>query len=229
MLTCARPSASAISATVPGRFSTADPQLAQLAAVEVGLEQPAAVVARGARASRRPRRRRRRGSARRLAQRARRPRRSRRRPPRGWWRRCRPRSPGWRRRPGSCRESSSRPPAGARTPPRAPPRPRWTSTLASTCGRWLTVAITRSWVVGVDRLRAGAEVGDGALQAVVVDAARALGRGQVPAGALEQLGARVLDPGGLGAGERMAADEARSPPAARPGPRSAPAWSSRRR
>ena len=69
----------------------------------------------------------------------------------------------------------------------------WTSTLASTCGRWLTVAISRSWVSGVDRLRARAEVRDGPLQAVVVDAARALGRRQVPAGALEQVGARVLD------------------------------------
>ncbi len=62
--------------------------------------------------------------------------------------------------------------------------------------------------VGVDRLRAGAEAGDGPLQAVVEEAAGALGRGQVPAGALEEVGAGVLDPGGLGAGQRVAADEA---------------------
>ena len=53
--------------------------------------------------------------------------------------------------------------------------------------------------LGVDGLRAGAEVGDRSLQAVVEDAARALGRRQVPARALEQVGAGVLDPGGLGA------------------------------
>ena len=80
--------------------------------------------------------------------------------------------------------------------------------LATTCGRWLTVAIRRSWRAGVDRLRAGAEAGDGALQAVVEDAAGALCRGQVPAGALEEVRAGVLDPGGLGAGQRVAADEA---------------------
>ena len=62
--------------------------------------------------------------------------------------------------------------------------------------------------VGVDRLRAGAEAGDGPLQAVVEDAAGALCRGQVPAGALEEVGAGVLDPGGLGPGQRVAADEA---------------------
>ena len=112
-----------------------------------------------------------------VARAARSPRRSRRRPPRGWWRRCRPRSPGWRPPRGWCRESSSRPPAGARTPPRAPPRPRPTSALASTCGRWLTVAMTRSWVVGVDRLRPCAEVGDRALQAVVVRARSSAGSG----------------------------------------------------
>ncbi len=65
-------------------------------------------------------------------------------------------------------------------------------------------------VVGgrVDRLRAGAERGDGALQAVVEQAAGALCRGQVPARALEEVGAGVLDAGGLGPGQRVAADEA---------------------
>ena len=61
---------------------------------------------------------------------------------------------------------------------------------------------------GVDRLRAGAEAGDGALQAVVEEAAGALCRGQVPARALEEVLAGVLDPGGLGPGQRVAADEA---------------------
>ena len=60
----------------------------------------------------------------------------------------------------------------------------------------------------VDRLRAGAEAGDGPLQAVVEEAAGALGRRQVPARALEEVGAGVLDPGGLGPGQRVAADEA---------------------
>ena len=45
--------------------------------------------------------------------------------------------------------------------------------------------------LGVDRLRAGAEAGDGALQAVVEDAAGAPGRRQVPAGAVEEVGAGV--------------------------------------
>ena len=76
--------------------------------------------------------------------------------------------------------------------------------------------------LGVDRLRAGAEVGDRPLQAVVEDAARALGRRQVPARALEQVGAGVLDPGGLGAGERVAADEPLRRRAGQPGSISAP-------
>ena len=82
------------------------------------------------------------------------------------------------------------------------------SALATTCGRWLIVASRRSWARGVDRLRAGAEAGDGALQAVVEQAAGALCRGQVPAGALEEVGAGVLDAGRLGPGQRVAADEA---------------------
>ena len=43
-------------------------------------------------------------------------------------------------------------------PRRATPPACETSTFASTCGRWLTVAITRSCGRGVDRLRPGAEV-----------------------------------------------------------------------
>ena len=133
-----------------------EPQLVQRAAAALGLEQPAAVLAgRGvpggdrlavAAADQR----------RRLAAAARDRRRPRRRPPRGCRRRCRPRSPGWRRRRGSRRGSSGRPRAAAR-PCSARPPPRATSALASTCGRWLTAAISRSWAAGVDRLRPGAE------------------------------------------------------------------------
>jgi len=61
---------------------------------------------------------------------------------------------------------------------------------------------------GAQAFRAAREVGDRALEAVVQEAAGALGRRQVPARPLEQVGARVLYPGGLGAGQRVAADEA---------------------
>ena len=134
-----------------------DPQLAQRAAAELGLEQAAAVLAGG----RVP-------GGDRLAVAgadqlappragARRPRRPRRRPPRGWWRRCRPRSPGWSRRPGSCRGSSGRPRA-CRSESRV-------SSAAASAARALAsdvrqVADRRHQPVvrlGVDRLRAGAE------------------------------------------------------------------------
>ena len=62
--------------------------------------------------------------------------------------------------------------------------------------------------LGVDRLRAGAHLGDRALEPVVVDAPGLPSRRQVPASALEELGSGVLDPGSLGAGDRMPADEA---------------------
>ena len=89
-------------------------------------------------------------------------------------------------------------------------RAAWaTSTLASTCGRWETAAISRSWVVGVERLRPRAELDEQAVQALVEDAGRPRRRRQVPRRAVEQLGAGVLDARRLGAGERMAADEAR--------------------
>ena len=71
-----------------------------------------------------------------------------------------------------------------------------------------TVAIRWSCAAGVDRLGTGAEPRHGALQAVVEEAAGALCRGQVPAGALEEVGAGVGDAGGLGARQRVAADEA---------------------
>ena len=63
--------------------------------------------------------------------------------------------------------------------------------------------------LGVDRGRARAEVGQQPVEAVVEDALGARGRRQVPGRAVEQAGARVLDAGRLGAGQRVAADEAR--------------------
>ena len=207
MLTCARPSARAISATVPGRFSTPIRSSWSVAAGEVGLEQPAAVLAGGAVP----------GADRcrvagadqlgglpqpldhgvdlvgdRLAV--------------GGEdvapdRRVRARDPG------RVAEARCRPRAGARTPPPSAAAASPTSTLASTCGRWLTVAISRSWVSASIACGRAPRSATDALEAVVVDAARALGRRQVPARALEQVGARVLDPRGLGAGERVAADE----------------------
>ena len=119
------------------------------------------------------------------------------------------------------------PTSGSRSESRVSSAAAWpTSTLATTCGRWLTVAISRSWASASIACGAGAEAGDDALQAVVEHAAGALGRRQVPAGALEEVGAGVLDPGGLGAGQRVAADEAL---VARRARRRARAWSSRRR
>ena len=86
------------------------------------------------------------GSARPPRAAARRPPRPRAPPPRGWWRRCRPRSAGSPPRPGSCRGSSG-PTSGRRSDSSAAAAAAcWTSTLAITCGRWLTVAISRSWV-----------------------------------------------------------------------------------
>ena len=147
MLTPARPSASAISATVPGRFSTPRRSSRSSPPTRSGLEQAAAVVARPRGASARPRSAS--PDADQLGGLAQAlddgvdlaaP------PPRGWWRRCPPRSPGWRPRPGSCRESSGRPRAAARTPRRAPRRPAGRARWRSRAGRWLTVAISRSWV-----------------------------------------------------------------------------------
>ena len=62
--------------------------------------------------------------------------------------------------------------------------------------------------LGVDRHRPRADPGEDAVQAVEQDALRPLGRSQVPAGALEELLPRALDARGLGAGQRVAADEA---------------------
>ena len=67
------------------------------------------------------------------------------------------------------------------------------------------LAVVRS---RVDGLGPGAEAGDEAMEAVEHDPLRVTGRGQVPTGAVEEVGPRALDPGRLGAGQRVAADEA---------------------
>ena len=85
----------------------------------------------------------------------------------------------------------------------------------------------RAVVVGrVDDLRVRADAGQQLVHALEQHAARRRLRRQVPGRAVEEVLARVLDARHLGAGERMAADEAlvRARRARRP-----PAWSSRRR
>src|SRR3954463_9040292 len=81
-----------------------------------------------------------------------------------------------------------------------------TSTLASTCGRWLTAAGGGACETGAGGAgggprgggaRARAEGQQEAVQAFVEDTARAGARCQVPGGALEQVDARVLDARGL--------------------------------
>ena len=103
------------------------------------------------------------------------------------------------------------PVAGSRSPPAASARAAWeTSTLASTCGRCETVARIVSWVVGVDRRRPGAR----ARAAAGAGARRARPR-CVAVGVRYQVApsnrsARACStPGGLGAGQRVAADEPR--------------------
>ena len=102
--------------------------------------------------------------------------------------------------------------AAARRPRRARssvPAAWAASRLASTCGRCEMHAIRRSCVGGVDRGRARAEAPQQRVQALVEHAGGALARrGQVPGRAVEQVLAGVLDALGLGARERVAADEA---------------------
>jgi hypothetical protein len=64
-------------------------------------------------------------------------------------------------------------------------------------------------VGGVDRRRLRADPGSVTVQALVERARGGRARRQVPGRAVEQVGARVLDARGLGAGERVPADEAR--------------------
>ena len=62
----------------------------------------------------------------------------------------------------------------------------------------------------VDGLRPGSEVRKRALKAVVVDSPGLVARREVPARPLEELRPGALDPGSLGAGNRVPADEAPS-------------------
>jgi len=66
--------------------------------------------------------------------------------------------------------------------------------------------------LGVDRGRAGTEPVQEPVQPLVEDSRGARGGRQVPGGAVEQVRARVPDPRGLGAGERVTAHELRFPP-----------------
>ena len=83
-----------------------------------------------------------------------------------------------------------------------------TSTFAITCGRWLTVASSRSCVSASIAIGRAPDRDDEAMQPFVQEPGGALARRQVPGRALEQVRARVLDTGGLRAGDRVAADEA---------------------
>ena len=83
-----------------------------------------------------------------------------------------------------------------------------TRTLATTCGRWLIVAIRRSCVSASIACGRAPGLGDRALDAVVEHPAGRGRRRQVPAGALEEVRSGVLHARGLRSGEGMSADEA---------------------
>ncbi len=83
------------------------------------------------------------------------------------------------------------------------------STFASTCGRWLKTATSRSWVSASTATGRAPTIHQEAVQALVQQAARLLVRREVPDRVLEQVGARVLHAGGLGTRDRVAAHEAR--------------------
>ncbi len=102
--------------------------------------------------------------------------------------RCRPRSLGSRRRPASRRESSGRSPDAARRRPRRGTSAACsTRTLASTCGRWLTVAIRRSCSAASIACGRAPISAISALHPVVDDAAGLGRRRQIPAGAVEEV------------------------------------------
>ncbi len=103
--------------------------------------------------------------------------------------------------------------AGRSEPPPTDRAAAETSTLARTCGRWLIAAISRSWISASMACGRAPMPGQDAVEAVEEDALRARRRRQVPAGAVEEVLAGARDPGGLGPGERMPADEAIGTPA----------------
>ena len=86
--------------------------------------------------------------------------------------------------------------------------------FASTCGRWLIRATSRSWAAGSIATRERAELGDEPVDQAVAGGVGVGGRGQEPGRALEQAGRGVLGALRLGAGDRVPADEARRSPAA---------------
>ena len=105
--------------------------------------------------------------------------------------------------------------------------PVWfATTFASTCGTWLVSATSRSWAPGSIATGRRAEIGDEAVDETVPVGVGGGDRRQEPRRALEERRARVLGPARLAAGDRMAADEARSSRPRRGRPR--PWWSRRR-
>ena len=109
---------------------------------------------------------------------------------------CRPTAAGSRRRSASCRAARRRRWRAGRGPAMRWRPARLTSRFASTCGRWLVSATSRSCASGVDRDRERAELGDEAVHLAVALGVGVRGRGQKPGRALEEprggvLGARA--------------------------------------
>ena len=209
MLTPARPSSSASWATTPGPVGHRGPQLVERAAGQLGLEQRAAVAGRGlvpghdALGIGRGQRLAHVAQARRSCRRAARPAR------RGWTCRCRAKS---RLGAPATRVASRKlgPVAGRRSSPAARTWAAWaTSTLASTWGRCETAARMRSCVSASIAAGRAPSPRSSAVQPLVEHARGARGRGQIPGRALEQVGPGMAHARRLGAGQRVAADEAR--------------------
>ena len=208
MFTPSRPSASAISATTPGLVLDGHAKLGEDAAGRAGSPAGGHVRPGPATATPRPRPRPRRGSVRRPPGAARRRGRSRRRRASAFEVKMSFQIAGFA--PATRVVSRKlRPTSGRRSPSSEIATSAWeTITFAITWGRWLTVAIRRSWSSASIACGRAPDLRDRALEAVVVDAPGLLARREVPARALEELRPGVLDPGRLGAGDRMPADEA---------------------
>ena len=137
-------------------------------------------------------------------------RRARRAPRRGWRRGCRARCRDARPRCASCR-GTRRPRAAAAcgAPPRASVATS-ISVLAASCGTWLTSATSTSWCSGVtDTTSAPSSRTQRRAARVYALASVVGGRRQHPRRADEQVGVGAVDAFLLGAGHRVAADEAR--------------------
>ena len=229
MLTPSRPSASAISAITPGLFGTdarsscTGPPTSRRRAAPRGRARARSFHSPSA--ARRPRASQRADLLQALEQLVDACRRGR----RGWTGRCRSRCACWRRRRGSRRGSSARRRAGRSACPRA--EVSGGGLLDERVGEHVRqVRDARHQAVVGDRRRSpwgGAPrlASRRCRRSYRTPAVRAAGRRQVPGRAVEQVLAGVLDAGGLGAGERVAADEALVGAA----PRRAGAWWSRRR